>query len=289
MEIRYWNSESPFYRDKDTRDGYLWEPESSLPLIRFHSLDGLDWLAAACSTRIGGVSTGYLAELNLGWTRGDVPENVPLNFGRVVRRMGFSVENLALTHQVHHTRIVEVDETLTVGPCFERKIRETDGLMTSQSGILLSATFADCVPVCLADPVTRQIVLVHSGWKGTVGKIGAKAVELLRAKGAGPQNLRAVIGPCISKSHYEVTEEVISALSAGFPKRSMEDIARRTDEIHWLCDLPAACWHTLREAGLKEEHIHFSGICTWENDGLLYSHRKTGGRRGNFNVFLGIR
>ena len=289
MEIRYWDSRSPFYQDKDTRDGYLWEPESALPLIRFHSLDDLDWLAAACSTRRGGVSTGFLAELNLGWSRGDVPENGPANDRRVVERMGFRLEDLALTHQVHGTSIVTVDRKLTVGPSFERKIRETDGLVCDQPGILLSATFADCVPVYLADPVSRQIALVHSGWKGTVGKIGEKAVELLASRGADVRALRAVIGPCISGGHYEVTGDVIEALSAGFSREEMADIALRTDEIHWLCDLPAACWHTLRKAGVAEENIHFSGICTWENDSLLFSHRKTGGRRGNFNAFMGIR
>ena len=98
-----------------------------------------------------------------------------------------------------------------------------------------------------------------------------------------------MIGPCISGPHYEVTGDVIGALSATFSAEAMKDIALRTDETHWLCDLPAACWHTLREAGLREEDIHFSGLCTWENDRILYSHRKSGGRRGNFNAFMGIR
>ena len=150
-------------------------------------------------------------------------------------------------------------------------------------------TFADCVPIYVADRVHHRIALVHSGWRGTAGEISAGAVKVLRDLGSDPRDLTAVIGPCISGDHYEVTGDVIEALAPRFAPEAMRDIAVRTDETHWLCDLPAACWHTLRKAGLREEDIHFSGFCTWENDRILYSHRKSGGRRGNFNAFMGIR
>ena len=281
--------ESAFYRDRDWQDGYLQDPDSAFPLIRFHSFDSLDWLSAACTTRYGGVSTGYLAELNLGWSRGDAPGNVQRNYRRAAERIGGEYRNLALSDQVHETTVLEAVPELTLGEEGTRKIRRVDGLATSVPGVILSATFADCVPLMIADPVRHRIANVHSGWRGTAERIGEKAVERLAAGGSRPEDLTAVIGPCISGPHYEVTGDVIEALSASFSAEAMRDIALRTDELHWLCDLPAACWHTLREAGIPGDRIHLSGFCTWENAGHLFSHRKTGGKRGNFNTFMMIR
>ena len=79
--LEYWQTEKRFYKDKDTRDAWLCEEEGRLPLIRYHSLEAQDWLAAACSTRKGGVSTGFAGELNLGFGAGDIPENLPIASG----------------------------------------------------------------------------------------------------------------------------------------------------------------------------------------------------------------
>ena len=87
----------------------------------------------------------------------------------------------------------------------------------------------------------------------------------------------------------EVTGDVAHAMEAVFRTEETEDILLRTDELHWLCDLPAACWHTLRGAGIPGDSIHFSGLCTWENPEWLFSHRRSSGKRGNFNTFIGIK
>ena len=247
----------------------------------------MDWLDACFTTRRGGVSTGYLAELNLGFERGDVPENVWTNYRRVADRLGVPLEDMALTRQVHDTEILYVNPSLTLGQPLQRKIDHTDGLFTDVPGILLSATFADCVPVYLADPGTHTIALVHSGWKGTVGEISRKAVEILAARGADPAQIIAVTGPCISGERYEVTGEVTEAFRKVFSPEAMQQIARPMDDIHWLLDLPAAIWYSLRSAGLKPDHIHFSGLCTYDNP-ELFSHRRSHGKRGNMNAFMYI-
>ena len=288
MNLKYIEPEKSFYADKDIRDAWLQDPEGPLPLIRFHSLDELEWLDACFTTRRGGVSTGYLAELNLGLERGDVPYNVWANYRRVAERLGLPLSRMVLTRQVHETEILYADESLTLGDPPRRKTEGTDGLFTDIPRILLSATFADCVPVYLADPGTRTIALVHSGWKGTVGEISRKAVEILAARGADPAQIVAVTGPCISEERYEVTGEVTEAFRRVFSPEAMGHIARQTDDIHWQLDLPAAIWHSLRAAGVKSDHIHFSGVCTFDNPGL-YSHRRTHGKRGNMNAFLFIR
>ena len=288
-ELKYTESGSRFYADKDTQDAYAEEDGSGLPLIRFHSLDQVPGTDAAFTTRYGGVSTGCLAELNLGFDRGDDPENVRTNYRRAVRRLGGEIRDLALTRQVHKTEIVSVVPALTLGEIPERKIKEADGLYTDVPGIILSATFADCVPIFLADRYGRRIAVVHSGWKGTVARIAEKGAAILKAEGTRAEDIIAVIGPCISRAHYEVTEEVVRAFRSVFPERECSDIIKKTDDRHSLIDLPAACWYTLVHAGVRESNIHFSGLCTYENPECLFSHRASGGKRGNMNAIFRIR
>ena len=161
--------------------------------------------------------------------------------------------------------------------------------MTNEPGVTLVTHYADCTPLFFADPEKKVIALAHAGWKGTVGKIGAKAVRAMEAQGAKPEDIVAVIGPSISGSHYEVSGELIQEFSRVFGPEEMKNIAVQTDDIHYLLDLWAACWYNLRQAGLKEENIHFSGLCTYENWQELFSHRRSGGRRGNMNCLIRIR
>ena len=82
---------------------------------------------------------------------------------------------------------------------------------------------------------------------------------------------------------------MIREFSRVFSPEEMETIAVQTDEIHYLLDLWAACWFYLHQAGLKEENIHFSGLCTYENWQEIFSHRRSGGRRGIMNCLIRIR
>lgn len=289
MHLTYWKHPGEFYRDKDWHDAWAQEPAGQLPLIRFHSLDAQSWLDASFTTRYGGVSTGGRAELNLGFDRNDPPENVRMNYARVCERIGVPLSSLALTQQVHETRILRVTLEMTVGGRFERKIFRTDGLWTDRPGITLSATFADCVPVFLAAPDAHQAAIVHSGWRGTAGKIAGKAVQILAGEGADPGRIVAAVGPCISAAYYEVTGEVIRAMEQAFSGAAMKNIAEREDETHWMLDLPAAVWYALTEEGVRPDNIHFSGLCTFENAEDLYSHRASRGNRGNMNGFLFLR
>ena len=289
IDLIYTEPASPFYRDKDIRDAYVEDDGSGLPLLRFHSLDALPGIDAAFTTRYGGVSTGTLSALNLGFDRGDAPENVLMNYRRVMRRFGGVLDNVVMTQQVHKMNLVKASRELTIGETLTIRVRETDGLYTDEPALILSATFADCVPVFLADRNGRCISLVHSGWKGTVGRIAERGAAAMGTMGCPPEDIIAVIGPCISGDHYEFGTAETEVFRTVFKEGACSDIIKRIDDAHSLVDLPAAIWHTLVSAGVRPDHIHFSGLCTVENSAHLFSHRATGGRRGNMNAFLRIR
>lgn len=282
-KLIYHQTTSPFYKDKSTNNAYL-SKESGLTLIRFDCFKSLDWMDAVMTTRLGGVSCDHLSSLNLGNDRGDAPENVIKNHEILAKSLGLPIENLVKTHQVHQTNLAFVEKNhLPAGPDI-RHFQNTDGLLTTLSNVALCIGAADCVPVFLVAKDTKEIAAVHSGWKGTVGRIGAKAVKELINHGSKPQNILALIGPSICQDNYEVTRDVIDCFTQeGFSKLQMQDITYQTDNIHYQLDLWAACYHYLKDAGLSPDNIHFSSICTFENHELLYSHRFTKGLRGNQN------
>lgn len=280
-----------WYQEEET---YLEEHPGQAPLLRFHSMEELDWLSLAFSTRLGGVSTGYLSSMNLGWDRGEARENVCENYKRICNTLGVDYRKLVLSDQVHGVQVVYANEGMCAGEDIEKKLKGVDGLVTDRPGLVLATSYADCVPLFLADPQKHIIASSHSGWKGTVRKIGQVTVKKMEEMGSKARDIIAVIGPSICQDCYEVSEDVAEEFRKNFPREAWKDIiekgrAGREGEQKYQLDLWAANWYLLREAGLLPENIHLSGVCTCCNQHLLYSHRATDGKRGNLNGFLSIR
>ncbi|MCI7271088.1 MAG: peptidoglycan editing factor PgeF, partial [Anaerobutyricum hallii] len=169
------------------------------------------------STRIGGVSEGYLSSMNLSFTRGDDPQKVQENFQRIGEAIGFNAADLVLSSQIHETRIRKV----TAKDKGDGIVRETvpgiDALITDEKGIPLYTSYADCVPLLFYDPEHHVAGMAHSGWRGTVKKIGAKFVVYMQNEyGSKPENIIAAIGPSICRNCYEVGEEVADAFKKVF-------------------------------------------------------------------------
>lgn len=143
-----------------------------------HTVDGVDYISFdkldragvvnAFSTRIGGVSEGYLGSMNLSFHRGDDADLVMENHRRFATAVGYDYEKLVFSDQVHKTDIYKVTEKdAGKGIIRESDILEIDGLMTDVPGIPLMTFYADCVPVLFYDPVKKVVAANHSGWKGT--------------------------------------------------------------------------------------------------------------------------
>jgi YfiH family protein len=146
--------------------------------------------------------------------------------------------------------------------------------------------FADCVPILYVDPVAKAIGATHSGWRGTVEKIGAKTVYQMEQEfNSKPEDVIAVIGPCICKKCYEVSEDVAFQFMNHFTKEQCDLILDKkpchtNQEQKYQLDLWEANRLILLEASLKPEHIVMSELCTMCHSNLIFSHRATKGQRG---------
>ena len=134
-------------------------------------------------------------------------------------------------HQVHGDRVAVVTSAGTT----REELEGYDALVTDVPGVAIGARTADCIPVLMYDTVRRVVAAVHSGWKGTVLKIAAKALAVMASKyGTQPKDILAVIGPGIGPDSFQVGPEVAEAfLAAGFPEtwsRPSLPIKHSTDE-----------------------------------------------------------
>lgn len=153
---------------------------------------------------------------------------------------------------------------------------DIDGLITDKSGISLSLRFADCTPIFLYDPIKNVIGNIHSGWRGTVQKIGQKGIKKMENEyGSNPKDIIACIGPAIGKCHFEVSEDVKKIFEETFSYlRSKEKfIQKGKEEGKYFIDTNYINGKLLEEAGLKQKNIIQSNICTVCNKEYIHSYR----------------
>lgn len=235
------------------------------------------------STRLGGVSQGELGAMNLSFSRGDDPGKVMENHRRFAAAVGYPVESLVFSDQVHDTVIWRVDSSdCGKGILRSSDIKGVDGLVTDDPGVTLMTFFADCVPLFFYDRKHHVIGAVHSGWRGTAGRIGARAVTVMGEEfGSRPEEILAVVGPSICQACYEVSEDVAEAFRQEFKKEQWGELLLEKTEGKYQLDLWRANEIILQEAGIPAGQIQVSGLCTCCHSDVLFSHRASGGKRGN--------
>ncbi len=275
--------------------------EMKVPYLSFPVLAEIPFLRHGFSTRLGGVSEDIYGTMNLGNDSAPYPDsraNIEENYRRMAKSIGVDADSLVLSHQVHKTNIrVVTKEDCGKGLFLPRDYSEIDGLITEEEGVTLVTKYADCVPLYFVDRKKRSIGLTHSGWRGTVGEIGRLTVEKMQEHfGSSPNDIIVVIGPSICRDCFEIGEDVALEFERAFPEAYDTRILvpgenMQTENVSagkFSCDLWEANRQILLKAGLSEENIHISGVCTCCNEELLFSHRKTGGRRGSLGAFLAI-
>lgn len=240
------------------------------------------------STRIGGVSKGAYATMNLGVSRGDDPEAVMENYKRITSVLHMPWDRVVLSHQTHTTNIrVVTERDAGTGLVKERDYENIDGLITNIPNLPLVTFYADCVPLYFVDPVHHAIGLSHSGWRGTVNRMGRCTIEAMqREYNTNPADVLACIGPSICQDCYEVGPEVAEEFAKGFQLEQKSVLLREKPDGKYLLNLWKANEIVLLEAGIKKEHLAVTDICTKCNPELLYSHRVMGNERGNLAAFL---
>ncbi|MBE6992190.1 MAG: peptidoglycan editing factor PgeF [Ruminococcaceae bacterium] len=247
--------------------------------------NGVQYLAcdAVCavhgfSTRHGGVSDGYIGSMNLSYTRGDDHDRVLENHRLFAEAVGYPMERLVSSRQVHGDTIHIADES-DFGKASRSELDyESDGLMTDKPGIPLMILTADCCPVLLFDPVRKAAAAVHAGWRGTALGIAGKAVrEMVREYGCKSENIIAAIGPCISKCCFETDSDVPDAMEKGLGSGAERFITQSKDKYH--VDIKGINAEFLRREGVT--NIHITDQCTACDTDRYFSHRKMGEKRGS--------
>lgn len=267
------------------------EVETDTPFLEYPLLAGTGVVRHGFSTRLGGVSEGCYSSLNLSFTRGDSEDAVRENYRRIAAAIGVKCENMVFSQQTHTINVRVVTEQ-DRGMGFTRPVEYTDvdGLVTNVPDICLVTFYADCVPLYFVDPVKRVIGLSHSGWRGTVGKIGKETVRMMRQQfGSNPADILAAIGPSICMDCYEVSEDVILKFRENFAGVYWKDLFYKKENGKYQLDLWKANEIVFAEAGILPEHMAVTNVCTHCNSNLLYSHRTMGDKRGNLAAFLALR
>ena len=230
------------------------------------------------TTRLGGVSQGYLSSLNIGLHRGDDPENVRQNFQILADALGIVPEDFVLTKQIHSDIVVKVGRADRGKHMVEGASPECDALITNEPGVALVVFTADCTPILLHDPATGAVGAAHAGWRGTAMGIATKTVEaMVKEYGCNPGNIRAAIGPNIGFCCFETDRDVPDAMVAALGEDAKPFIRPNGEKYYVNLKEINALW--LRKAGV--EHIEISDACTVCRPDIYWSHRVTRGERGS--------
>lgn len=275
MKIKYANDKS------------IWNLTESagVPLLVSPLLEETSIVKQGFSTKLGGVSKGDCATMNISTTRGDDPEAVNENRRRLAAAMGVEECKMVYTNQTHTTNVAVVTEKE-----FGQILPETDGMITNVPGLCLVTFYADCVPLYFVDPVKRVIGLSHSGWRGTVHRMAVATVRKMQQTfECDPKDIRAVVGPSICQECYEVSEDVIDEFRANYKEADWASLFYHKDNGKYQLNLWRANEINLLDAGVKAEHLAVTNVCTCCNHELLFSHRYTNGKRGNLSAFLALK
>lgn len=243
------------------------------------------------STRAGGVSEGIYASMNLSYARGDKKEAVDENFRRIAEIFQTTPDHIVCSKQTHTTNIRRVTmQDMGKGVTRPFDYDEIDGLVTDEPGIVLCTSYADCVPLYFVDPENQAIGLAHSGWRGTVNRMGAVMVRTMQEIfGSKPQELLAAIGPSICQECYEIGEEVAENFRESFLGEWQYLLKDGKEAGKYQLDLWEANRRILLNAGVLPEHLAVTDVCTCCNKEVLFSHRASNGKRGNLAAFLELR
>ena len=252
--------------------------------VTFYSADGIDaagGVAHGFSTRLGGVSEGMWASLNLGVNRGDDPDHVRENYRRFFAAIGGSEKRLAMTNQVHGAVVRTVTTADVHTDPYEKAVYEADGLMTDLPGVALMVYCSDCIPILFYDPVRRCVAAVHAGWRGTASGIAVNAVDrMVNVYGSRKSDILAAIGPGIGPDCFETHEDVPNAMTAAMGTGVLHHMKIK-ENGKFAVDLKAINVMRLEQAGLEADHIAVCSVCPSCHPDKFWSHRRLGTDRGS--------
>lgn len=238
------------------------------------------------STRIGGVSNGIYASLNLGMNRGDDKEKVIKNWDLFREACGITNEAFVCGNQVHGNNVhiaTKADLRPAYGP---GELIDADGYVTKERDVALSVFTADCVPILLEDSVNGVVGAVHSGWRSTVKDIEKEAIRKMILLGSDPSDILVAIGPAIDRCCFEVGGEVIDGVNALIGAEAAALLYEEKPNGKYMLDLRGVVKKRFVQLGVLPENIELVGGCTMCNHDKYFSHRYTNGERGSLACII---
>lgn len=242
-----------------------------MKIIRSELFDKYPNLKFGFSTKDGGVSPDPYC-MNLSMATNDEKENVLKNREIFFGELGIPHDQINFQKQIHSDVSKGIVQGGFSGEC--------DATYTNKKNVFLTVSVADCLPVFLFDPLNEVIASIHAGWRGTAAKIVLKTLNKIKTEfGTDPENVIVFIGPGISQKNFEVGEEVGDMFS--------DDVKIRIGEKYHI-DLKKDNFQQLINAGVKEENIEISHLCTYEESLMLHSYRRDRERSGRMFGVIGL-
>ena len=247
--------------------------------LAYYQFDSIDTtrVTHGIFTRLGGVSEGMYASLNLSRSTGDAAEPVSENRARMNAVFGLPYEDTLTSWLVHgkHVRVVNWDDR-------SQNDVHADAMVTQSAGLALTLRFADCVPVLFHDPVQKAIGIAHAGWPGIACNVLRETVTTLQAAfSSRPQDLIACVGPSIGPTKFEVGLDVAEKIQAAVP----EDVTLAHPDPHKrYLNLWRAAQSQLNACGVQQ--VEIAELCTASNTHEWFSHRAEQGKTGRFGAMI---
>lgn len=171
---------------------------------------------------------------------------------------------------------------------------DVDGLITNLKGVLLTSVLADCQGILLYDDVKKVIGSIHSGWKGTLNRIGSNAIKLMIDEyGCNVEDIQVYMTPSILKCCFEVEDDVKSQFVEGFKDININDFITIGDMVDgkqkYFIDTVGINKKVLMDMGIKEDNITTPTQCTKCNNKIMHSHRGDGDQSGRNLAFICIK
>ncbi|MFI3175312.1 MAG: peptidoglycan editing factor PgeF [Bacillota bacterium] len=249
--------------------------------LAFDNITSTNLVKHCFTTRIGGVSEGVFASLNLGRNRGDSDENVFKNYDIIQEAVGFTPKSFVTAKQTHGTNVFHAKkEHAGMGLYSEHTLESIDGMITNEVGLPILIFGADCVPVYYVDTKQKAIGLAHCGWEGTGKRMAEVTLQaMIDTFGTNPKDVVAGIGPSISQSCFQIDQPVIDLFEKNidFYRDYLKEDP--SEQGKFLMDLWGMNAQLLRNMGV--ESIEISGLCTVCETEFFFSHRGMGDNRGS--------
>jgi YfiH family protein len=188
--------------------------------------------------------------------------------------LGVDYRDLACAKQVHahNVRYIQSRDKGRGALGYEDSVDSTDALVTDEKGIPLAVFTADCLSIFLHDPSGPAIGIAHAGWRSSRENICQKTISFMRDRlGAKAEDIRLSLGPCIRKCCYAVGSD----FPGFFPAGALDYQGGR-----YYLDLARVNIMQALQAGVRQEHISDSGICTSCRSHDFFSFRREGSSCG---------